>query len=99
VIFDEGRLKALIAEAVREVLGDRGPAARYLRVAEAAEYAGVSAPTIREWVKNRRLRRYGAGRLMRVKQSELDELLASPNRPAATPEEAADRYLRRRRGA
>jgi len=108
----ERELRALVKEAVREALREEmngtHPAAgdEYMSVANAAKTADVAAATIRTWIDEERLGRYHAGRLLRVKRSELDRLMRTPptprpgndSRDELTPEEAADlAYARRRR--
>jgi excisionase family DNA binding protein len=49
---------------------------RYLPLADAAEYAGVTTKTIRRWIAAGNLTGYRVGpRLIRVKASELDAML------------------------
>lgn len=105
-LFDEHALRELVENATRRVVREelsRAPGRdRYLPVAEAAQIAGVAPDTIRSWIGQGRLRRYNAGREIRVRRSELDALLASPTETAGTagreptPEEEADRFLRQR---
>jgi excisionase family DNA binding protein len=103
-LIDEGALRALIAEEVRKVVREElargtpsGPGDGYLSVKEAARVASVAMDTVRDWIANGCLGRYNAGRVLRVKRSELDALLArsTPNGTAPTPEAAAMAYLRR----
>jgi excisionase family DNA binding protein len=49
---------------------------RFISIATAAEYAGVTTKTIRRWIAAGRLRGYRAGpRLIRVRVDELDAML------------------------
>lgn len=72
-------LPAIIREHLRPFLArqeattDRGEA---LSTHAAAEYAGVSPATIREWVSAGRLRAQRAGRVLKVRKSDLDAFLA-----------------------
>lgn len=104
-MIDERALRAVIADVVRRVLREeRAPppaGAEYLSVADAARVAAVTPQTIRAWMTAGRLRRYRAGRELRVRRTELDELLAAA--PAGddellSPELAAVRDLRRKSG-
>jgi excisionase family DNA binding protein len=103
-LIDERALRDLIAAEVRKVVREeiaRGSGATagddYLAVKDAARIASVATDTIRDWIKNGSLGRYHAGRVLRVKRSELHELLARPPALGATdtPEAAARAYLRR----
>jgi excisionase family DNA binding protein len=103
-LFDEGALRTLIASEVRKVVReelarapDGGAADDYVSVKSAARIASVATDTIRDWITKGRLGRFSAGRVLRVKRSELDALLASPAPSSApsTPEAAAAAYLRR----
>lgn len=86
ISLDVEALRALIRDAVREALSSSPRADGYESVTEAAKRADVSPGTIRAWIKAGKLARYGAGRCLRVKRSELDTLLASP---AESPEALA----------
>jgi hypothetical protein len=110
-LFDERALRDIVAEELRRVLREeRNGVARpandteYLPVADAAARAAVAPATIRVWMAQGRLRRYHAGRELRVCSPELAELMRRPpvgagagNETDVSPEEAADQYLRRRR--
>jgi excisionase family DNA binding protein len=103
-LIDEEALRALIATEVRKVVREelaRGGAMvaddDYVAVKEAARIASVATDTVRDWIKNGSLGRYHAGRVLRVKRSELHALLARPPSLGVmeTPEAAARAYLRR----
>ena len=110
-LFDERALREIVAEELRRVLREEltsggRPAndAEYLPVTEAAARASVAPATIRVWMAQGRLRRYHAGRELRVRGAELAELMRRPaviagigNREELTPEKEADLYLERRR--
>jgi len=102
-VFDEAALRELIAEEVRRAVREEvGRAPRedvFLSVARAAEVADVAPATIRKWIHEGRLPQHGAGRELRVRRTELEEFLAAPRASDAdaTPEQAAVRYLRRRK--
>ena len=110
-LFDETALRQIVAEELRRVLREeRGERQRpandgeYLPVAEAAARAAVAPATIRVWMAQGRLGRYHAGRELRVRGSELVDLMRRPavmagtgNAEAMTPEKEAELYLRRRR--
>lgn len=51
-------------------------AQEYLTTHEAAELARVTPATIREWIKNGKLHRYGLGRGLLVRTAEVHQLLA-----------------------
>ena len=112
-LFDERALREIVAEELRRVLREEWAAggrpandAEYLPVAEAAARASVAPATIRVWMAQGRLGRYHAGRELRVRGSELADLMRRPalmagtgNRDELTPEREAELYLRRRRSA
>lgn len=93
-MIDEVKLKALIMDAVREVLKEhpRAGSDDYLSIADAASVAAVTPKTVRAWISEGRLRRYHAGRELRVKRSDLDAALASADCP--DPHEEALRLVR-----
>jgi hypothetical protein len=102
----ERALRDLVAGEVRRVVREGraaldGPVDRleYLPVADAAGQVAVAPATIRTWIAQGKLRRYHAGRVLRVRWSELELLLRSGPEGLdrrATPEEEAKLYLRRR---
>jgi excisionase family DNA binding protein len=50
---------------------------RLLSVADVAELLGVTQPTVREWIKDGKLRAHRAGaRFWRIRRSEVDRMLA-----------------------
>jgi excisionase family DNA binding protein len=71
-------LPAIIREHLRPLLegretsADRGEA---LSTMAAAAYVGVSPATVREWASSGQLRAKRAGRLLRVRRSDLDAFL------------------------
>jgi hypothetical protein len=73
VILTDEQVEA-IALRVADLLADRLASERVpklLTVAQAAELAGVSAKTIRNWISAGRLSRHGAPRAPRVARGEL----------------------------
>ena len=99
-MFDERALRALLADVVRQVLREERPTAgtsEYLSVADTGRRAAVTAQTIRAWMTPGRLGRYRAGRELRVKARQLEELLAGGREPedALSPEESAATDARR----
>jgi excisionase family DNA binding protein len=85
MILDEIALRALIEEVVRTVVREElravaprpGQPDEFLSVVAAARLVGVAPTTVRTWVSQGRLQRYQAGRVLRVRRSELEVLLAS----------------------
>jgi excisionase family DNA binding protein len=94
----EATLEAMIESIVERVLDKKlaavKPTAEYLSTAEAAKLAGVVPDTIHNWIARRHLRKYRAGRVVRVNRAELEQFLKhGGQRPCndLTPEEAAER--------
>ena len=109
-LLDEKALREIVAEELRRVLREervqRGRPANdveFLPVAEAAAKVAVAPATIRAWMSQGRLRRYHAGRELRVRVTELTQLMNWPANSNAgdpspvTPEKKAELYLDRRR--
>lgn len=103
-LFDESALREIIRDEIRTVIRQelgRKPAAAgdYVSVSEAAQIASVQAQTIRAWVRSGKLTEYKAGRVLRVRRSELEAFLAkgvTPDDADASPEQLADRRFRER---
>jgi hypothetical protein len=107
-LFDEDGLRTIIAQevgkAIERILGDppRLPTQsdQYLPVTDAARIAAVAPATIRTWMDEGRLTRYHAGRVLRVRRSELEALMRTgstkPDGLPLSPEAEADRFLQRR---
>ena len=102
MILDEGALMAAIESCVRKVVREElrcAPgAAEYVAVQAAADRIDVAPATIREWINRGKLKRYHAGRELRVKVAELEALVAAEPLPHqtvgvvdATPEDMAVR--------
>jgi excisionase family DNA binding protein len=85
MILDELALRELIEEVLRTVVREElraiaprpGQPDEFLSVVAAARLAGVAPTTVRAWVNQGRLQRYKAGRVLRVRRSDLELLLAS----------------------
>jgi excisionase family DNA binding protein len=86
-------LRAFIADVVRAELGKTTEVDEYLSTFAAAAFAKVAPGTIRRWVKNGKLRDHRAGRLMRIRRSDLERLLREgmPRNDSLTPEQIARR--------
>lgn len=90
-------LRAFIAQVVRDELArQRPPAAvadEYLSVARAAAVADVAPGTVRRWIREGRLVGHHAGRVLRVKRTDLEALLRGGGRRdrELTAEQLADR--------
>ena len=79
---------------VRAALADRSAVDELLSTGEAAEYAKVTPRSIRRWLDEGKLRALHAGRELRIRRADLDELMRSGRRRDAaelTPEELAER--------
>ena len=101
VILDGDLIAAVGATMATQSADD----VEFLPVAEAAARVAVAPATIRVWMAQGRLHRYHAGRELRVRITELAELMGTPansnggNPSEATPEKEAELYLDRRRQA
>lgn len=91
-------LRDLVRDVVREELALRTTdvTPEYLSIDAAAQIASVAEGTIRRWIREERVAGYRAGRVLRVKRTDLDALLrvgVRARRPAAqlSPEELAAR--------
>jgi excisionase family DNA binding protein len=103
-LFNEAELRDIIRDevrtAIRQEMGKKpATAGDYLSIAEAAEITSLAPQTIRRWVRMGRLTEYKAGRVLRVRRSELETLLApSPDKDSAdslSPEALAERDFHR----
>jgi excisionase family DNA binding protein len=95
-------LRAFVREVVREELAGRAETSidrdRYLATAEAAQLASVAEGTIRRWVRDGRVTGHRAGRVLRVRLSDMHRLLAGGGRTPRdgaklSPEELARRHF------
>ena len=96
-------LRPRICEVVREELATQRPAAAdvYLSTRAAAAVADVAPGTIRRWLAEGRLTGHHAGRVLRIRRADLEQLLAAAPRrsrrprvmPDLTPEQRARRDL------
>jgi excisionase family DNA binding protein len=105
-LFNEAELREIIHEevqsAVLQVMGTKPAAAgEFVSAAEAARIASVSSQTIRAWIRSGKLATYKAGRVLRVKRTELEDFLTTgptpDNADDMSPEDLADRDFRERR--
>lgn len=96
----DATIRAIVRDVVREELAglaeSRASPDAYLPTAAAAEVAGVAEGTIRRWVRENRIPGHRAGRVLRVRASDVHRLLASgtctpKNDTSLSPEELARR--------
>lgn len=92
----EEQLADLVERTVRRVIREELGTARadYLSAVEAAQVAGVSAQTVRAWIRAGKIPGYRAGRVWRVRRNELESLLAAGNPDTEAPRDFALRLLR-----
>lgn len=104
-LFNEAALREIIRDELKAVIRQElanKPAAvgDYVSASEAARIASVQVQTVRAWMRSGKLKEYKAGRVLRVRRSELELFLATgPAADAtenATPEELAERRIRQR---
>lgn len=70
-------LRIALAEArPRQAANVNTPADSYLSVAKAAKVADLAPNTIRTWIRDGQLAGHRAGRVLRVKRSDLESFLA-----------------------
>jgi excisionase family DNA binding protein len=102
----EQLLRQLVREAIREELAELekrlkvmleaaqpSAATVYLTTEQAAKIASVEPDTIRQWVKDGHVKRYGHGRL-RVKAADLEAYLERRSVRAVAPEDIQARVER-----
>lgn len=93
----ETRIREIIREEIAIALAAWKPelAEGFLDTETAAAYASVSIATIRRWVRERRLPEHRAGRRVRVKRSDLEQLLATPRgRHVADEDDVIEEFVR-----
>jgi excisionase family DNA binding protein len=76
----DAELRQLVKSAVREVLEEMGyrppePAPELCKLGEVNRYIRVSKTTVKQWLKSGELKRYGEGRLTRVRLDEVRAVL------------------------
>lgn len=73
-------LRAWITDVARaevaKALDARSKPNEYLPTREAADFARVSTGTIRRWIREGRLEKLGAGREIRVRRDQLEQLMS-----------------------
>jgi len=82
-----------VAAQVAAALAERPAMDELLSTAEAAQYARVTPRSIRRWLDEGKLRALHAGRELRIRRADLDELMRGGRRKTAelTPEQLAER--------
>lgn len=73
-------LADVVRQAVKEELGRAGP--EVMTTAQAAEYAGKTAKTVREWIASGALPASRRGKVLMVRREDLDAYLAGHPREA-----------------
>ena len=85
-------LEQIIRSIVRDELAKATPANdEYLTTAEAAKVAKVTEGTVRRWARLGKLTTHRAGRVVRVRRSDLVELMRAADAPGLSPEAMAAR--------
>lgn len=83
-----------VAAQVAAALAERPAVAELLSTGEAAQYAKVTPRSIRRWLDQGKLRALHAGRELRIRRADLDQLMRGGRRrkaAALTPEQLAAR--------
>ena len=95
-VLDEA-LREMVRELIEPYLASQPvPADRYLSVPDAAKLLGVSDGTVRSWIRQGKLRRYGCGRVLRVRLSELHDVMFCGSNETPDSDEAMIRDAVRR---
>jgi excisionase family DNA binding protein len=89
-------LRELVADPGRRDSSGGLAVPRYLNPIEAARMAGVQVQTIQRWVRAGKLRGHSAGRVLRIRQDDLQAFLA---RGPSTAETLSDADLEARANA
>lgn len=84
----ESVVRNVVREELRTALGMSRPS-EYLSLRDAAVRAGVSAATVRRWVKDGKVQRYGEGRIVRVKWADVEAAMAKSEATMTTDDIAA----------
>lgn len=77
----ESVVRNVVREELRTALGASKPS-EYLSLRDAAVRAGVSAATVRRWVKDGKVQRFGEGRIVRVRWADVEAALSKAEAPA-----------------
>ncbi len=97
LVRDELRPFFDMIHQVLERIG-RGASDEFLSVPEAAKFAHVGKSTVRGWIKTKRLRAGKAGRLIRIRRSDLNALITERrDDQQPDPETEAAKILERNR--
>lgn len=90
-------LRDLVRQIVREERAADEKRQEYMTTDQAAAFACVSVPSIRRWILQGKLVRYGAGREVRISRAELEARMQNgdsgrprPNPPKKTPRVVPD---------
>lgn len=99
--FDlEAAIEAAVARGIREGLASLRPAeppTELLPVSKAARLANVSEATIRAWLKEGLLPRYGTARVTRVRREDVLSVREVSEASAKSPEQLVERLMGPRR--
>lgn len=72
---DIREIESVVRRVIGEALTEGGDP--YLSAASAARYADVSPATVRRWIRSGDLPAVGSGKLLRVRQSDLERFMES----------------------
>lgn len=89
----EGMLERAVDKALERRLKPQTIPAELLTIKDAAVAASVSEATVRQWLKDSILRRYGTGRTVRVRRDELLSLTPKMENSERTGEDIAAALL------
>ena len=84
----ESVVRNVVREELRTALGASKPS-EYLSLRDAAVRAGVSAATVRRWVRDGKVPRYGEGRIVRVRWADVEAALSKAEAPATEADSKA----------
>lgn len=90
IVVTPEQLRAIVREAVRDVLAERVAGDDLISLRDAAAMSGRGERTLREDIRTGRLRGYRAGRAIRVRRSDVMELVETHVRAPVEPTDNMD---------
>lgn len=88
-------LRPLVDQLVEEKLAKLTKVDEYLSASVAADVASVSVKTVRRWIADGKLKRYGVGRKLLLRRVDLDKLLSGSRRSPVDNDVSIDELARK----